>query len=110
MLGGVAKRAIDLTVALVTAPAWLPVMLLAAGVAKLRDRSPVFLSHERVGYGGRSFKCFSLRISPLAKADEIANDPAKAMARRFGALAASLQCHPRRDGAGGPQPAHARAA
>lgn len=82
MLGGVAKRAIDLTVTVVTAPAWLPVMLLAAGVAKLRDRSPVFLSHERIGYGGHAFNCFTLRISPLAKADEIANDPAKAMSRR----------------------------
>lgn len=82
MLGGVAKRAIDLTLAVVTAPAWIPLMLAAAGVAKIRDRSPVFLGHERVGYGGRSFKCFSLRISPLAKADEIANDPAKAISRR----------------------------
>lgn len=82
MLGGVAKRAIDLTVAVVTAPVWISLMLVAAGIAKLRDRSPVFVSHERVGYGGHSFKCFSLRISPLAKADEIANDPAKAILRR----------------------------
>ena len=84
MLGGVSKRAVDLTVALITAPAWLPVMLLAAGVAKVRDRSPVFLKHERVGYGGRSFDCFALRISPVAKPSEdgeqtVANDlPGKA--------------------------------
>lgn len=82
MLGGVAKRAIDLTVAVVTAPAWMPVMLLAAGVAKLRDQAPVFVSHERVGYGGRSFQCFALRISPAAKADEVANDPKKANSPR----------------------------
>ncbi|MBX3429779.1 MAG: sugar transferase [Hyphomonadaceae bacterium] len=82
MLGGVGKRLIDLLIAIVTAPAWLPVMLIAAGVAKLRDRSPVFLSHERVGYGGRAFQCFSLRLAPVAKADEIANDPAKARSRR----------------------------
>ena len=82
MLGGVPKRAIDLTVALISAPAWAPVMLLAAGVAKLRDRSPVFVSHERVGYGGSAYKCFSLRLAPIAKAGDIANDPAKAMSRR----------------------------
>jgi exopolysaccharide production protein ExoY len=79
MLGGVAKRAIDLTVALVTAPAWLPLMLVTAGIAKLRDRSPVFVGRERVGYGGRSFNCFELRISSAAKAEEggeptVAND------------------------------------
>ncbi|MCX7359627.1 MAG: sugar transferase [Alphaproteobacteria bacterium] len=78
MLGGVAKRAIDLTVSVLTAPAWIPLMLAAASVAKLRDRSPVFVSHERVGYGGHSFKCFALRISPASEADEVANDPKKA--------------------------------
>src|SRR5690606_7754475 len=44
MLGGPAKRAIDLVLALVTAPLWIPLTLVAAGVSKLRDRSPVFLA------------------------------------------------------------------
>lgn len=82
MLGGSAKRAIDLIIAAMTAPVWFPLMLGAAGIAKLRDRAPVFLAHERVGYGGRSFRCFSLRISPPASADEVANDPAKALSWR----------------------------
>jgi exopolysaccharide production protein ExoY len=54
-------------------------MLLAAGVAKARDRSPVFLAHERIGYGGRSYQCYSLRISPAPKneqAERAANDAA----------------------------------
>src|SRR5262245_39523646 len=60
MLGGPAKRAIDLTIALISAPLWLPLTLIAAGVSKLRDQSPVFLAQERVGYGGRSYRCYSL--------------------------------------------------
>lgn len=87
MLGGPAKRAIDLTVAVISAPLWLPVMLAAAGVAKLRDRSPVFLKHERIGYGGRSYDCYALRISPTVtkeQAETAANDAAaKAGSRRI---------------------------
>lgn len=87
-LGGPAKRAVDLTIALITTPVWAPLLLLAAGWSKLRDRSPVFLADERIGYGGRSFKCYSLRISPMVKAEEggnsIANDAvAKASSRRI---------------------------
>lgn len=77
MLGGLSKRAIELTVTLVTAPLWAPVMLVAAGIAKLRNRAPVFVADERIGYGGRSFKCFSLRIDPPAAvepADSAAHD------------------------------------
>lgn len=87
MLGGLAKRAIDLTIAMLSAPLWLPMMLVAAGVSKLRDRSPVFVAQERIGYGGRTFKCFTLRISPTVKkkgADAVANDEAvKAPSRRL---------------------------
>lgn len=85
MLGGPVKRAIDLAIALLTAPLWLPSMLLIALVAKLRDHSPVFLAHERIGYGGRAYKCYSLRILPRAKeqGQAAANDvAAKANSRR----------------------------
>lgn len=88
MLGGPAKRAVDLTIALVSAPLWVPLTLVAAGVAKVRDRSPVFLAQERVGYGGRSFQAYSLRISPTVTKEQaeasVANDAAaKATSRRL---------------------------
>lgn len=66
MLGGVSKRSIELAITLATAPLWAPVMLVAAGIAKLRNRAPVFVANERIGYGGRSYKCFSLRVSAPA--------------------------------------------
>lgn len=64
ILGGVIKRAFDLVLTVISLPLWLPLMLIAALVAKIRHPAPVFQTHERVGYGGRAFKCFSLRIDP----------------------------------------------
>ncbi|HET9231354.1 MAG TPA: sugar transferase [Vitreimonas sp.] len=64
MLGGLSKRAFDFTLTLVALPVWLPVLLTAAAWSKIRHPAPVFLAHERVGYGGRVFKCFTLRLEP----------------------------------------------
>jgi exopolysaccharide production protein ExoY len=84
MLGGPGKRAVDLTLAVISAPLWAPVMLIAAGISKLRDRAPVFQAHERIGYGGHAYNCFSLRISPTAANEGVANDDAdKPKSRRI---------------------------
>ncbi len=64
MLGGWAKRAFDFTLTLVTLPLWLPALLIAAAWSKIKHPAPVFQAHERVGYGGRVFKCFTLRLEP----------------------------------------------
>lgn len=64
MLGGWSKRAIEFTLTLIGMLVWLPAMLVAALVAKLRHPAPVFVTHERIGYGGRAFKCYSMRLSP----------------------------------------------
>lgn len=64
MLGGWTKRAFDLSLTALSLPLWLPVMLVAAVWSKIRHPSPVFQAHMRVGYGGRLFKCFSLRLEP----------------------------------------------
>lgn len=64
MLGGWLKRAFDLIVTVLAAPVWLPAMLIAALWSKLRHPAPVFVAEERIGYGGREFPCFKLRLSP----------------------------------------------
>ena len=64
MLGGLSKRTFDFTLTLVTLPVWLPVLLIAAAWSKIRHPAPVFQAHERVGYGGHLFKCFTLRLEP----------------------------------------------
>jgi exopolysaccharide production protein ExoY len=72
MLGGWAKRAADLSIALLSAPLWLPLMLVVAAWSKLRHSAPVFHTHECVGYGGRPFKCFTLRIArPTAQIERL---------------------------------------
>jgi lipopolysaccharide/colanic/teichoic acid biosynthesis glycosyltransferase len=87
LLGGPAKRVADLTLAIVATPLWLPLLLAAATWSKLRHRSPVFCTSERIGYGGRSFKCFSLRIAPPVKKDELNSDFAAPAANDLSAIA-----------------------
>jgi exopolysaccharide production protein ExoY len=64
VLGGVSKRVFDVVVTLLAAPVWLPMLLVAAAVSKLKHPAPVFYSEDRVGYGGRVFQCFKLRLEP----------------------------------------------
>ncbi|MBC7767584.1 MAG: sugar transferase [Phycisphaerales bacterium] len=72
MLGGWPKRVVDLTLTLLASPIWLVLMLSTALVSKLRHPAPVFLAQERVGYGGRIFKSFKLRIAlPSAKIERL---------------------------------------
>jgi exopolysaccharide production protein ExoY len=62
--GGRIKRAADLFVVVLTAPLWVLLMGIVAGVSKLRHRAPVFCSEDRIGYGGRVFQRLRLRIEP----------------------------------------------
>ncbi|HRO04200.1 MAG TPA: sugar transferase [Terricaulis sp.] len=64
MLGGWSKRALDVALTLLAAPVWAPAMLIAAAWSKMRHPAPVFIARERIGYGGRAFSCYGLRISP----------------------------------------------
>ncbi len=49
------KRGVDLMLTVLTAPLWLPLILLIAGVIALVDcQNPFFLQH-RIGKGGRTF-------------------------------------------------------
>lgn len=80
-LGGWHKRAFDLALTLLSAPIWLPVLLVAALWSKLRHPAPVFQYQELIGYGGRTFRCFQLRLEPpsavierLRGEDSSAND------------------------------------
>lgn len=87
MLGGWSKRVVELTLTIVTAPIWAPIMLAAAGFAKLRNGAPAFISRERIGYGGRAFNCYSLQVvrpAPKEETDQspVANDTSGRIARR----------------------------
>ncbi|MDQ6859654.1 MAG: sugar transferase [Verrucomicrobiota bacterium] len=55
------KRALDLTVVIVTLPLWAPAMVVLALWIKLVSPGPVIYRQERVGRDGRSFMLFKFR-------------------------------------------------
>jgi exopolysaccharide production protein ExoY len=60
-LGGAAKRAFDVLVALVALCVAAPVMIATSIVIKLHDRGPIFFVQTRIGFAGRSFPCLKFR-------------------------------------------------
>ncbi|HVV34218.1 MAG TPA: sugar transferase [Vitreimonas sp.] len=64
LLGGWQKRCVDFLLTVIAAPLWLLAIAGAALWSKVRHGAPVFLASERIGYGGRVFRCYSLRIAP----------------------------------------------
>ncbi len=84
VIGGAAKRVIDVGLTVLSAPFWAPLMLGAAAWSKARHPSRVFQAQERIGYGGAAFQCLSLRLEPptavierlpiAAQPDQPAND------------------------------------
>lgn len=49
------KRVLDLLLVIFSAPVWLPVIGMIAGVIRLVDRHPALFRQERMGLGGRPF-------------------------------------------------------
>lgn len=71
-VGGIAKRIADIAIVVLSAPVWAPLMGIAACVGKLRHGAPVFYADERVGYGGRVFLRYNLRMStPKATVEQV---------------------------------------
>ena len=71
-VGGAAKRGMDVAVSVLAIVATLPLMLLIAAMIAVNGGSPVF-AHERVGFGGRRFKCLKFRTM-RRDADKVLND------------------------------------
>lgn len=55
------KRAFDLLFVLLTAPLWLPALLIIAAIVRVRLGTPVFFSQPRVGQHGRIFRLVKFR-------------------------------------------------
>ncbi len=83
MLGGWLKRSIDIALTVLLAPIWLTLLAAVMGWAKIRSSARVFQSQECMGYAGRAFRCFSLRLAPPALVVlDAANDRAASVTRR----------------------------
>ena len=59
-LGGYTKRILDIVIALSALVIALPIMVSIAILLYLNGGSPIY-SHERVGFGGRRFRCHKFR-------------------------------------------------
>ena len=55
------KRCFDLVLASITAPLWLPLLLVVGLMVRSRLGSPVFFQQERPGRDGKSFKLIKFR-------------------------------------------------
>jgi lipopolysaccharide/colanic/teichoic acid biosynthesis glycosyltransferase len=78
-----AKRLMDLTLVLLTAPAWLPLLGISALAVKLSCMTaPVFFCQQRTGRGGRTFKLFKLRTM-VANAEALKAELARQNERRW---------------------------
>ncbi len=64
------KRSIDVGLILLTAPLWLPLVLLAALAIRLEGRGPVIYPQRRVGESGREFSMYKFR-SMVPDADQM---------------------------------------
>ena len=56
-----AKRALDLVVAVLALVVLMPVLVAVALAVKLTSRGPLLFRQERVGRGGQTFRCFKFR-------------------------------------------------
>ncbi|MFC7397625.1 sugar transferase [Chelatococcus sp. GCM10030263] len=69
-LGGLLKRALDVSIASLALIWFSPLFLLVALLIKLTDRGPVLYRHMRVGHGGQLFPCLKFRTM-VVNSDEV---------------------------------------
>jgi exopolysaccharide production protein ExoY len=71
--GGLVKRFSDVVIAASALALFAPLMVVLAVLVKLFSPGPVFYGHARIGFGGRSFKCYKFR-SMVTNGDEVLKD------------------------------------
>jgi lipopolysaccharide/colanic/teichoic acid biosynthesis glycosyltransferase len=71
-----AKRALDVTVTVVSLPLVGVICLVCAVLVRATSRGPVFFLQERVGLGGRTFRMVKFRTMLVDAEDQLRRDPA----------------------------------
>jgi lipopolysaccharide/colanic/teichoic acid biosynthesis glycosyltransferase len=62
------RRILDLIFILLSAPLWVPVMILVAWWIKHTSPGPIFFGQTRVGYGGKCFRMLKFRTLRMQSA------------------------------------------
>ncbi len=60
-VGGVAKRSLDVSLALIFGLLLLPLIILIALVVYFSNPGPIVYRHKRIGFGGKEFACLKFR-------------------------------------------------
>lgn len=68
-------RVVEVILALALALVTLPLLALAALAVLISSGRPVFYGHERVGRGGRAFRCWKLRTMRVDAESRLHEDP-----------------------------------
>ena len=71
-----AKRALDVTVTVVSLPVVLVLCLVIAAMVAATSRGPVFFKQERVGLGGQRFRMVKFRTMLVDAEERLRRDPA----------------------------------
>lgn len=69
------RRAMDVTLASFLVVLAAPVLLVGAALVYVRSGRPVFFGHERLGTGGRTFRCWKLRTMTHGAERELEERP-----------------------------------
>ncbi len=69
-VGGLGKRMLDLGLVIVALVLLMPLMLGVALLVKLTSRGPALFGHDRIGFGGRRFRCWKFRTM-VADGDQV---------------------------------------
>jgi lipopolysaccharide/colanic/teichoic acid biosynthesis glycosyltransferase len=65
------KRILDVTLIVLSAPLWLPLMGLLMLAVRLSSRGPIFYRQERVGHHGRRFMIYKFRSMKVDAATDV---------------------------------------
>jgi exopolysaccharide production protein ExoY len=72
-VGGKFKRAMDILLALSALIVLLPIIGMVLLLLRISSRDPAIFGHQRVGYRGKSFKCFKFRTM-VSNGDQVLAD------------------------------------
>jgi exopolysaccharide production protein ExoY len=81
-VGGVSKRFIDISIAASGLILVAPLFVLIALLIKCTSKGPAIFAHTRIGFGGKSFRCYKFRTmindAEARLAEYLASDPVAA--------------------------------
>jgi lipopolysaccharide/colanic/teichoic acid biosynthesis glycosyltransferase len=93
---GPARRALDLIIALAALLAFAPVLAIISILIKIQDGGAIVFSQERIGRGGRRFRCYKFRsmwVDAESRLESLLESNVEL--RREWILSHKLQCDPR---------------